>query len=99
MITPLFVTEQALVLRGSSIPRLHKNLRTSVSVSNYHYSRLLLRLREGSPPVLYHPFSIRPSWHPVPSCPADGRQGWSSPQDILDIQLRKLRRRRIAGEL
>ena len=94
-----FLSEQALVLRGDSVPRIHKGLRTSLSLSNYHYARLLLRLREGSPPVLYHPFSIRPAWHPAPNCLADGNPGWASAQDILDIQLRKLRRRRIPGEL
>ncbi|CDS42085.1 39S ribosomal protein L22 mitochondrial [Echinococcus multilocularis] len=91
--------EQALVLRGDSVPRIHKGLRTMVSKSNYHYARLMLRLREGVPPVLYHPYRIRNSWHPAPNCPADGAPGWGSAHDILDIQIRKLRRRRIAGEL
>ncbi|KAL5968338.1 39S ribosomal protein L22 mitochondrial [Taenia solium] len=91
--------EQALVLRGDSVPRIHKGLRTTVSKSNYHYARLMLRLREGAPPVLYHPYHIRSSWNPAPNCPADGAPGWGSAHDILDIQIRKLRRRRIAGEL
>ncbi|VDO12316.1 unnamed protein product [Rodentolepis nana] len=91
--------EQALVLRGDSVPRIHKGLRTTVSAKNYHYSRLLIRLREGKPPVLYHPFNLRSSWHPAPNCPAGGAPGWGTSKDILDIQIRKLRRRRIAGEL
>ncbi|VDK37261.1 unnamed protein product [Taenia asiatica] len=96
---PLCSLEQALVLRGDSVPRIHKGLRTTVSKSNYHYARLMLRLREGAPPVLYHPYHIRSSWNPAPNCPADGVPGWGSAHDILDIQIRKLRRRRIAGEL
>ncbi|VDM18150.1 unnamed protein product [Hydatigera taeniaeformis] len=91
--------EKALVLRGDSVPRIHKGLRTTVSKSNYHYSRLMLRLREGAPPALYHPYLIRSSWHPAPNCPADGAPGWGSAHDILDIQIRKIRRRRIPGEL
>ncbi|VUZ53724.1 unnamed protein product [Hymenolepis diminuta] len=91
--------EQALVLRGDGVPRIHKGLRTNVSMKNYHYSRLLIRLREGKPPVLYHPFNLRSSWHPAPNCPAVGAPGWGTAKDILDIQIRKLRRRRIAGEL
>ncbi|KAM7537182.1 hypothetical protein Aperf_G00000074294 [Anoplocephala perfoliata] len=91
--------EQALALRGDGVPRIHKGLRTNVSMKNYHYSRLLIRLREGKPPALYHPFNLRSSWHPAPNCPADGAPGWGTAKDILDIQLRKLLRRRIAGEL
>ncbi|VDL43169.1 unnamed protein product [Hymenolepis diminuta] len=84
---------------GDGVPRIHKGLRTNVSMKNYHYSRLLIRLREGKPPVLYHPFNLRSSWHPAPNCPAVGAPGWGTAKDILDIQIRKLRRRRIAGEL
>ncbi|VDD74466.1 unnamed protein product [Mesocestoides corti] len=91
--------EKTLVLRGLAVPRIHKGLRTNISTSNYHYARLMLRLREGRPPVLYHPYRIRSSWHPEPNCPAGGASGWGTADDILDIQIRKLRRRRIPGEL
>lgn len=96
---PHIILEHALVLRGLAVPRVHKGLRTTLALSNYHYARLYLRLREGRPPVLYHPFRIRPDWNPRPNCPADGMPGWGSANDVLDIQLRKLRRRRIPGEL
>ncbi|VDL91639.1 unnamed protein product [Schistocephalus solidus] len=91
--------EKALVLRGMGVPAIHKGLRTALSYSTYHYANLFLRLREGKPPPLYHPYRIKPSWVPTPNCLADGHPGWSSPQDILEIELRKLRRRRIPGEL
>ncbi|KAL7065524.1 hypothetical protein AAHC03_05730 [Spirometra sp. Aus1] len=96
--TELWV-EKALVLRGMGVPAIHKGLRTAVSYSTYHYADLFLRLREGKPPPLYHPYRVRPSWVPTHNCPADGLPGWSSPQDTLEIELRRLRRRRIPGEL
>lgn len=95
-----FFIETAQVLRGISVPRVHKGLRTSISNSTYHYAQLKLRLREGQPPAIYHPYKIRNAWIPTPNCPASGgKPGWGTAQDILEIELRKLRRRRIPGEL
>ncbi|CAH8626384.1 unnamed protein product [Dicrocoelium dendriticum] len=91
--------ESAHVSRGRAVPRLHKGLRSQVFASNYHYSNLYIRLREGDPPEIYHPLRAKGTWTPAPNCPASGRPAWGSGNDMLHHELERMRQRRLKYDL
>ncbi|KAA3674029.1 large subunit ribosomal protein L22 [Paragonimus westermani] len=82
------------VNRGRSVPRLYKGLRTQISLNNYHYANLYIRLREGDPPAVYHARQIAGNWTPAANCPASGRPAWGSGHDMLHREVERMRERR-----
>ncbi|CAL8069909.1 unnamed protein product [Calicophoron daubneyi] len=91
--------ENVHVSRGRAVPRIRKGVRTVPHISNYHYSNLYIRLREGDPPELYHSSRVKGAWTPAPNCPAKGRPNWGSGSDMLYRELERLRQRRLKGGL
>lgn len=92
------IEETVTVVRGESVKRIVRTHR-SYSTKPYHYSTISIRLVEGDPPKKYHPTDGNRIWTPSGNCPPDGRKGWHTEQDIIDLELERLRRRQIAHGL
>ncbi|OON23339.1 hypothetical protein X801_00750, partial [Opisthorchis viverrini] len=91
------LAETVHVCRGRGVPRLYKGVRGHLSANNYHYANLYIRLREGDPPPVYHPRQIKGSWTPTHNCPSFGRPSWGSGNDMLQLELERMRQRRLKG--
>ncbi|TGZ74939.1 hypothetical protein CRM22_000660 [Opisthorchis felineus] len=87
--------ETVHVSRGRGVPRLYKGVRGQLSANNYHYANLYVRLREGDPPPVYHPRQVKGSWTPTHNCPSFGRPSWGSGNDMLQLELERMRQRRL----
>ncbi|VEL15264.1 unnamed protein product [Protopolystoma xenopodis] len=63
--------------------------------SNYHFTNVHIRLREGQPPRIYHPRRVIDNWTPTFNSSASGRMGYGSGNDMLLKEIDRLRNRKL----